>query len=214
MGQNPLWRKRISEWTDHVSLILQDKTPFTIRYLTLIFDSAPLGGKTSLFDTYLDHAFQELSLNHAITRQMHDEEEARHKVPLGLLGNFITEKNKTHKGRIDMKRSGLIFIIETARVLALKNGIRETSTLGRIQALVAKGVIQKDDSEYFENAYRVILYQTLRAQVDNYLLEGTQDYYLNPHELSERHQALLKEAFKAVSDLQDIVATEFGELIL
>jgi CBS domain-containing protein len=214
MGQNPLWRKRISEWNDHVSLIIHQKTPFTVRYLTLIFDSAPLIGKRSLFDTYLNHAFKQLSLNHAVIRQMHDEEEARHKVPLGLLSSFVTEKDKDHRGQIDMKRSALIFIIETARVLALKHGIKAASTLDRLSALVEKGVIHKDDSEYFENAYRIILYHTLKAQADNYLIKGSNDYYLNPHELSSRHQGLLKQAFRAISDLQDVVGSEFGELIL
>jgi len=113
-----------------------------------------------------------------------------------------------------MKKSGLIFLIESARVLALKNKLTETSTLCRIQDLVEIGVIQRDDSEYFENAYRVILYHTLQAQVDNYLEKFSSDYYLAPGKLSHRSQEILKEAFKAISKLQEIVSGEFGELIL
>ena len=214
MGQNPTWRKRISEWRLHLSYIFNRPGPFTVRYMTLIFDSSPLYGNSDLFDSYMDHAFRELSRNRNILRQMHGEEDGRHKVPLGLFNAFITEKGGTHKKEIDMKRSGLIFLIESARVLAMKHSIRETSTIKRIQALVAKGIIQSDDSEYFENAYRVILHHTLMAQADNYLHNGTADYYLNPHELSERSQKLLKQAFKAISTLQDIVGSEFGELIL
>jgi CBS domain-containing protein len=202
MGQNPTWRKRISEWRLHLSYIFNRP------------DSSPLYGNSNLFDSYMDHAFKELSRNRNILRQMHGEEEGRHKVPLGLFNTFITEKGGTHKKEIDMKRSGLIFLIESARVLAMKHSIRETSTIKRIQALVAKGIVQSDDSEYFENAYRVILHHTLMAQADNYLHKGTADYYLNPHELSERSQELLKQAFKAISTLQDIVGSEFGELIL
>ena len=137
-----------------------------------------------------------------------------HKVPLGVFNTFITEKNRKHKGEIDMKRSGLIFVIESARILALKHGIRETQTLCRIQALVEKGVIQLDESEYFDNAYRVILYHTLNAQVENYLEKSTNDYYLSPRKLSDRNQEILKQAFKAISDLQDLVGIEFGGLIL
>lgn len=214
MGQNPTWRKRISEWRLHLSYIFNRPGPFTVRYMTLIFDSSPLYGNSGLFDSYMDHAFRELSRNRNILRQMHGEEDGRHKVPLGLFNTFITEKGGTHKKEIDMKRSGLIFLIESARVLAMKNSIRETSTIKRIQALVAKGIIQSDDSEYFENAYRVILHHTLMAQADNYLHKGTANYYLNPHELSARSQELLKQAFKAISTLQDIVGSEFGELIL
>ncbi len=212
MGHNPAWRKRMSEWFSHLSKIISGQEEYTVRYMTLIFDSSFLYGSADLFQKYQDHAFDTLAQHHNVLRQMHDEEEGRHKVPLGLFNTFITDKAKGHRGEIDMKKSGLIFMIESARILALKHAIRETSTLNRIRALVGKGIIKRDDSEYFENAYRVILYHTLRAQVDNYLTKGTNDYYLSPHQLSHRNQEVLKEAFKAVSTLQDIVGLEFGEM--
>jgi CBS domain-containing protein len=214
MATNPQWRMRISDWIKLIIGFFVTPGPYTVRYMTLLFDSAFLYGSSSLFSRYIDQAFSELSKNHNILRQMHEEEEGRHRVPLGLFSAFITEKDKLHKGEIDMKRSGLIFTIEAARILAMKHGIRETSTLRRLQALVKKGVIHSDDSEYFENAYRVILYHTLHAQVENYLNKGANDYYLNPHALSHRNQDMLKEAFKAISRLQELVGSEFGELIL
>ncbi len=213
MGQNPIWRKRISEWISHLSYMFQRPGLYTVRYMTLVFDSAHLYGNKKLFQRYIDYAFKELSQNYNILRQMH-EEEKRHRVPLGWFNTFITEKDPDHKGEIDMKRSALIFIIEAARILAMKYEVKETSTLKRLQALVKKGVIHKDDSEYFENAYRVILYHTLKAQVENYFTRSTHDYYLKPGDLSARNQEILKQAFKAVSRLQEIVGSEFGELIL
>jgi len=213
MGQNPTWRKRLSEWLLHVSYIFNKQGPHTVRYMTLLFDSSYLFGNKDFFDRYMNHAFSELSKNQNILRQMHEEEEGRHRVPIGLFQTFITEKGD-HKKEIDMKRSGLIFLIESSRLLAMKHGIRETSTLRRLQALVEKGIIQRNDSEYFENAYRVILHHTLMAQADNFLHKGTADYYLNPYELSERSQEILKRAFKAISSLQELVRSEFGELVL
>ncbi len=214
MAQNPKWRKTISEWMVFVSDIFRTEGPYTVRYLTLIFDSARMYGSQTLFDEYMNHAFREISHNYNILRQMHEEEEGRHKVPLGLFNTFITEKDKDHRGEIDMKKSGLIFIIEAARILALKHHIRKTSTLGRIQSLVDKGVIHRDDSEYFESAYRVILYHTLHAQAENYLEKSSNDYYLAPGKLSHRNREILKEAFKAITTLKEIVGSDFGELIL
>ncbi len=212
MGQNPQMRRRISGWQSFITDAIKSQGPYTVRYMTLIFDSARLYGSHPLFDTYMDHAYREISHNRNVLRQMHEEEEGTHKVPLGIFQHFITETDKDHNKVIDMKKSGLIFLIEAARILALKHNVRETSTLTRIQALAEKNVIQKDDSEYFENAYRVILYHTLNAQVEHYLVNGTNDYYLSPHELSQRNQGVLKEAFKAISTLQGIVRSEFGEL--
>ncbi|UCD35163.1 MAG: CBS domain-containing protein [Nitrospiraceae bacterium] len=214
MGQNPLWRKRLGEWRKHISEIIGHPGPHAVRYMTLIFDAAPLYGNRAFFAQCMDHAWSVLEQNHNILRQMHEEEEGRHKVPLGLFGSFITEKDEPHRGMVDMKRSGLIFIIEAARILALMHGVRDTSTLGRISALVNKGVIHRDDSEYFENAYRVILYHTLHAQVENFVARGVHDYHIKPSDLSGRNRVMLKQAFKAVARLQELVGSEFGELIL
>jgi CBS domain-containing protein len=213
MGTNPTWRKRRSEWEVHIRYWFERQPEYTVRYMTLLFDAMPLYGDISFFKEIQDHAFLEIAGHNDILRQMH-EEEGSHKVPLGFLDRFITEKNRDHRGELDMKKSGLIFMIEAARVLAVKNGIRETSTLARLRALVNKGIINKNDSEYFENAYRVILHHTLMAQVDNYLKKSANDYYLNPKELSARSQEVLKQSFKAISRLQELVGSEFGELIL
>ncbi len=214
MAQNPDWRKSISGWQTFITKSINKADSFTVRYMTLIFDSAPVYGNTVLFDKYINYAFYELSKNHNVLRMMHDDEEGKHRVPLGWFNNFITENEKGHRGEIDMKRSGLIFIIETARILAMKHGIHESSTIKRLQALVKKGVINPEDSEYFENAYRVILHHTLHAQTENFISKGSSDYYLNPGNLSQRGRQVLKEAFKAISRLQEIVGSEFGELIL
>lgn len=213
MGQNPTWRKRISEWIKHVTYIFDHQNDYTVRYMTLLFDSAHLYGNKALFETVFGHVFREMAKHHNILRSM-NEEVGGHKVPLGWFSTFITEKDKDHRGEIDMKKSGLIFIIEAARILALKNGIRATSTLMRLRGLVEKGIIQADDSEYLENAYRVILYHTLKAQADNFLLKAEHNYYLKPGDLSARNREILKEAFKAISKLQDIVSSEFGDLMI
>lgn len=211
MGTNPTWRKRRSEWDVHLRYWFEHQPAYTVRYMTLLFDAMPLYGNFSFFKEVQDQAFREIAGHHDILRQMH-EEEGGHKVPLGIFDRFITERSNEHRGQLDMKRSGLIFMIEAARILAVKNGIRETSTLARLRALVDKGVINRDDSEYFENAYRVILHHTLMAQVDNFLKRATNDYYLNPRELSARSQEILKQSFKAISLLQELVGSEFGEL--
>jgi len=213
MGVNPTWRKRLSEWALHLRYLFGRQNEHTVRYMTIIFDAAPLYGNHELFYTFQDMAFAEITRHHDMLRAMH-EEEGSHKVPLGFFNTFITEKSGPHRGELDMKRSGLIFMIEAARILAIKNGIRETSTMDRLRALVHRGIINPDDSEYFESAYRVILHHTLMAQADNFLKKGSSDYYLNPRELSARSQEILKHSFKAISRLQELVGSEFGELIL
>lgn len=213
MGQNDVWRRTVEGWKLFISSFLENADDeHTVRYATLIFDAAPMYGNRTLFDLVLDHAFQEISKHHNILRQMHVEE-GGHKVPLGMFNWFITEKGGEHKGEIDMKRSALIFIVEAARILAVKHGVRETSTIARLKRLAEMEVLAWDEAESFENAYRVVLQHALRAQIENYLSGRSPGYYLNPSDLSARGRELLKQSFKAVSRLQDAVAVEFGELI-
>lgn len=213
MGQNPTWRKRLHEWYDHLNYLFAVQGRHTVRYMTLVFDAAFLYGRRDLFASFRDRAFLHISQHHEVLRQLHEEEDS-HAVPLGVFGSFVTERRGGHRGAIDMKRSALIFLIEAARVLALKHGIRETSTIERLRALVVNKVIHGDDAEYFENAYRIILGHTLKAQIDTFLKTGESGYYLNPGDLSERNREILKRALRAVSRLQELVGTEFGEPIL
>ena len=113
-----------------------------------------------------------------------------------------------------MKKSGLLFIVESIRIFALKYKIKETSTIVRIEKLVNKGVIHPDDGEYFESAYYLLLYFILRNQLEKAFTGKEITTYITPSKLSSYDRESLKHAFKAVSSLQELVASEFGEIVL
>ena len=104
--------------------------------------------------------------------------------------------------------------MEAIRILALQNGIRETGTLKRIAKLVESGFIHKNDGEYFESAYQLLLHYALKSQVFKASRGEKIDTYIDPKILSPRDKENLRDAFKAVSALQDLVASEFGELVI
>jgi CBS domain-containing protein len=214
MATNPNWRKRLFEWKIHLRYIFNGLARESIRYTTLIFDSAHLFGEARIFNSFKSFAISEISKHHNLLRAMHLDEEAAHRVPLNFFSRFITEKDEKHKGEIDMKRSGLIFIIEAVRILALRHGIKDTSTLDRLDSLVKRDALNENDAEYFENAYRVILQHTLRAQAENYRKTGRGSYFCNPNSLSPRKKRILKSSFKAISRLQELVGSNFGELLM
>ncbi len=213
MSVNPTWRKPLSEWKIQILYWFESQIDALTRYLTILYDSYPIYGNQYLFNTLMDFAYNVLESHHEALRLLH-EEEGTHKVPIGLFGNIITEKTGPHRGELDIKRSGLIFIVETVRILALKYGVRETSTIKRIEALVEKGAIHRDDGEYFVSAFTILLHYALKAQVMKSLEGEKIDTYIRPSRLSSHDRDLLKQAFKAVSALQEIVSAELGELVL
>jgi CBS domain-containing protein len=213
MACNPIWRKSLSEWKLQIKYWFESQVREMGRFVTVLFDAAPIAGDMDLFKELNNYAFDELAKHHEVFRVLH-EEEGGHRVPLGFLGRFLTDKDGEHRGELDVKRSGLIFVVEAIRILSLKNNVRETGTLKRIAKLVEKGSIHAHDGEYFESSYQVLLHYALKSQVSKASRGEKIDTYIDPRILSPRDKEMLRHAFKAVSTLQDIVASEFGELVI
>lgn len=213
MGVNPIWRRSLEEWKAQLDHWVVDQVEHLGRYMTVFFDAQHLAGDGRLFARLNDHAFDLLGRHHEVLLVLR-EEESGHRVPTGLLGRFITERSGEHRGEFDIKRSGLIFVVEGVRILALRHGIRDTSTLKRIAKLVSGGHLHADDGEYFEGAFRFLLHFALDSQVEKAMEDEEIDTYVNPSLLSPRKREMLRHAYKAVSRLQDLIATEFGELVI
>ena len=213
MSSNPLWRKSLSEWKLQINYWLEAQVRELGRYVTVLFDAASIAGEVDLFKELKDYAFTAIGQHHEVFRVLH-EEEGGHRVPLSFLGGFVTDKKGMHKGQLDVKKSGLLFVVETIRILALQHNIRETGTLKRIGKLVEGGVIHSNDGEYFESAYEVLLHYALKSQIFKASRGEKLDTYIDPKILSPRDKETLRHALKAVSTLQDFVASEFGQLII
>jgi len=213
MSSNPMWRKSLAEWKQQVLYWFEAQVRELGRYVTVLFDAAVIAGEIDLFKELKEYAFGVLGRHHEVFRVLHEEEGA-HRVPLGLLGRFVTDKQGMHKGQLDVKKSGLIFVVEAVRILSLQHNIRETGTLKRIAKLVEGGFIHANDGEYFESAYQVLLHYALKSQISKANHGEKIDTYIDPRILSPRDKETLRHAFKAVSTLQDLVASEFGQLVI
>ncbi len=213
MCRNPIWRKSLDEWKLQIQYWVRQQVDNLGRFATLLFDAYPIYGDISLFSELNDYSFNIVGRHHEIHQVMH-EEKGTHHVPTGLLGRFITEKEGEHRGEFEIKRSGLIFVVESVRILALRYQIRETSTLKRIEKLVEGNFIHSDDGEYFEAAYLILLHLSLTVQVEKIGKGEKPDTFINPSTLSQRKRETLRHAFKAVSSLQKLVSAEFGQLVL
>ncbi len=213
MSMNPTWRKHLKEWKIQINYWFERQMRSLFRYATVLFDALPVYGNRVLFREMSDFAHETIKKHFNVLRILH-EEEGSHRVPIGLFGRFITEKSGSHRGELNIKRSGLIFVVEGVRIVALLHGIRETSTIGRIRALVEGRHINSDDGEYFEEAYQILLYHALTSQVEKAAAGADVDAYIDLKLLSSREKEMLRHAYKAVSALQGLVASEFGELVI
>lgn len=212
MITNPIWVGRYSEWEKRVSKWIEVPEPQWVRYSTIFFDFVPLIGDGDLCNRLRDFIFKKVKEN-AIFLYKLMEEDYRHKVPLGMLGRFITSNEPEKKGKLSVKENGSIFIVDCIRMYALEHSIHNTNTMERMKKLLEKGVFNSVTVENLKAALEFFTYLRLKNEVE--LIEKGQEpsHYLDPYSLSKDEQEALKEAFRVTDKFQDSARRHFARIV-
>ncbi|PTT51734.1 putative nucleotidyltransferase substrate binding domain-containing protein, partial [Aeromonas sp. HMWF014] len=104
---------------------------------------------------------------------------------------------------LDLKRGGLFPLVHGIRMLALEAAILETSTLGRIEALVACDRLSASYGSNLAEAFRLFIRLRLRSQ-----LKGG-DSRVQIGELSHGERDLLRQALHQVKKFQQWLTLHF-----
>ena len=209
MAVNPLWRKTLSQWIEQVELWGRKRNFVAIRLSDIFFDFQPVWGDVELAGTLRREVTRIIGANHFFLQQMYAKEKD-HNVALSFFGNIITEKdNKEHKGKVNLKHTGTLPLVEAIRLLSLRAGITETSTLGRIAALHRAGAMEDGEHDNLSGAFHLLTDILIRRQISDFLDGKKVGYHLNPDKLKKRRRKRLVEALKDIDDLRDRVKAEF-----
>jgi len=211
MCRNPVWRKTLPEWEAQLKIWMRGTDKIVVRYLTLMADIAPIyGNETYVSD--LKRTFHAIfSENMNILRALL-EEASEHKAPIGIFSRIITERNRAHKGEVDLKKSGITFMVEALRILAIKKGIMATGCIDRLDSLMKCGTINTEDGEFLQESYRILYYFLLRTQLRKITKGDVPDTYLKVYLLSALERQQLSDAFRSVKKMQSILHSEFGNI--
>ena len=209
MAVNPLWRKTLPQWIDQLSLWGRKHNFVAIRLADIFFDFQPVWGERRLAGELRNRVTDYLKTNHFFLQDMYHEEKD-HNVALGWFGGLQVEKdNKEHKGTVNLKHTGIIPLIEAVRLLALREGVPQTSTLGRLDALHDLGVLDSDEHENLAEAFRVLTDLLLRRQIRSYRAGRKVGYHINPKKLRKKKYEGVIESLKVIDDLRKRIRTEF-----
>lgn len=214
MATNPVWRKTLPQWKEQVRLWSRKRHTMMIRYCDIFFDFRCVWGDSKMADELRRFVTGIASGNRMFLRQMF-EDDADHRVALGWFGRFITEREKeSYKGQMNLKHTGTLPLVEAMRLMALREGIPETSTLGRMNALKAQGLLSHDDHDYLAGALREISRLLLRQQLLDYRAGKPVSNYVPPESLTQRERDILVEGFKAIQTVRKHVQGELtGQLL-
>jgi CBS domain-containing protein len=128
------------------------------------------------------------------------------KPPTGFLRDIVVEHSGERRGSFDIKRGGLLPIIDIARYTGVSAGVMVNSTLERLEAAAAAGKLREDESRSLEEAYELFSALRLDHQVHQLEAGARPDDQLDSKTLSPLTRRYLREAFRAVASVQKALA--------
>jgi CBS domain-containing protein len=133
-----------------------------------------------------------------------------HRPPTGFLRGLVVEHDGEHRGRLDLKRGGLLPVVDLARWAGMAAGVTSASTLERLRAAGDAGTLPAGDVRTLEDAFELFTELRMEHQVGQLRAGRDPDDHINPDDLSALTRSYLKEAFRAVASVQKRISGELS----
>lgn len=194
MATNPVWRKPLAWWKTQTAGWLDGRGRFASSQLNIFFDFSHVSGARDLTAALRAHIAARARDPHFLARQMTD---ARTRAGLGWFNRLKTESAPAHRGEVNVKKSGMMPLAESARLLALRHGVPEVSTLARLRGLRDRGELKADFAADLAAAFEIFAAVLLRGQIAATAAGKTPGNYVRADSLTARRRDELTWALKA-----------------
>ncbi|MGE5808726.1 MAG: DUF294 nucleotidyltransferase-like domain-containing protein [Nitrospirota bacterium] len=212
MASNPLWCQPVKVWKKYFSTWIAAPTPDAVLNSVTFFDFRPMYGDNALAEGLRDYLIsilvdQKVFLGYLANMAV------KNTPPIGFFKSFVVEKSGEHKDELNLKVKGLAPLVDIVRLFALEKGVRETSTLERIEALRAKHTTVGEYAADFEHAFEFIMLLRIHNQYAQISAGEAPDNFINPNRLSNLEKRSIKDAFQLISKVQDEIIERYKSLI-
>ncbi|MBW6511070.1 MAG: CBS domain-containing protein [Desulfuromonadaceae bacterium] len=208
MAKNDLWRRSHAAWNAILQKWLEMPTPENILTGSMFFD---------LRTVYGDRGFEReikawLATHFSKDKRflMHAAANAvRFRTPVGLFGRIKVEREGEHRGKIDIKKTGIFTVTEGVKALALEAGVMEGGTIERIQGLVKASVFKQSVADDLEASYNFLVFLRLRCQVEALRAGREANNYISIGRLNHMEKGRLKLAFEEINKFHELLRSHF-----
>ena len=142
MATNPQWRQPLSVWREYFRQWIDTPEPQALVNATIFFDLRCTYGDDSLWLRLRDDLLGR-TRNSSLFQRLLAENAQTFQPPLNFWGGLASERNAAGEKIIDLKKRGVVPVIDLARVYALAQGLPALNTVERLQALAAAGASSK-----------------------------------------------------------------------
>jgi len=191
------WKNQFSSW-------VRDPVRSRIYGARSMFDVQYAAGERGLLNDLRRHIGREVTVWEGFIQLLAFDTLA-HLPPVTFFDGLVVESEGRLHDTLDLRRSAIFPLSDSARVWGLATGSLQPSSVTRFEHATHKSPDRKKLFESAAEALRVALYH--RGRIG--LRDHTDGSVLSPRELSKLDQQLLKSAFRTAADMLRATAERF-----
>jgi CBS domain-containing protein len=128
--------------------------------------------------------------------------------PTGFLRDLVVEHSGEHRGHLDIKRGGLLPLVNLARYGGVAAGSRETGTVERLTVAERAGTLPRETADTLLEAFEMLTGLRLEHQLKAMRAGRAPDDYIDPRTLNPLARRYLRGTFRAIASIQRTLSNE------
>ncbi|MTW18240.1 cyclic nucleotide-binding domain-containing protein [Rhodoplanes serenus] len=209
MVKNPVWSQPIGDFLRQLDGWVRSPEEDGPMNLGIFFDAVSVTGHHELLDRTKGALIDLMRGETAYLARFARAIDLFAGASAGRLTAFMASVG-VGSDEIDVKKAGTFPIVHGARTLAIDRGIREVSTVRRIEALVDDGLIGADLGRELASALSYFMEIRLRAQLAALATDRRErESIVKLGELTTRDRDLLRDALRVVKRFREIIRNRY-----
>jgi len=208
MALNVKWRVSLAKWKRHFDRWIDEPTPKSVMHSSIFFDMRCVHGSSELVEELLEYAVGRAKRNRIFRRFM-AANVMTHRPPIGFFRRFVQEDDGSHSEGLNLKHRGIVPITDLVRMRALEAGVSAANTFGRLEQVVAAGVMNEGDASSLRDALILINRIRLNYQAEQLAAGQSPSNFVPTEELSPLMRRNLKAAFMLVVEAQNALSVRY-----
>ena len=208
MATNPQWRVPLTTWRALVSGWVREPGPAALLESSVFFDLRHSHGDETLTADLRRHQ-REAARSSPLFLALLAAQAAGLRPPLGFFRGLVVDRSGEHRDTLDLKKRGILIVVELARVHGLAAGSEATSTVARLADAVRDQRISPELAADLEDAWEFLSQLRLRHQAQQVRSGDRPDSRIAPALLSSLEKQHLKATFGVLRSAQTALAQRY-----
>lgn len=209
MATNTKWSQPMRVWKAYYDKWVANPEYECLLNVSVFLETRCIYGNQQLNNELQDHLFGVIETSERFLPSI-IRDSVSVNPPLGIFNSLVLEKTGTHSKTLNIKKFALTLIVDLARIYGLASGARQSETTERFTHAYEQGLLSEDMLKNILGAFRFITQVRLSHQLVE-LKEGREvDNNIDPNVFGSFERKHLKDAFRIISDLQDVAKLRFG----